>query len=82
MSNPTSNHNSKITTLNAVTESENLNYISKFGLSANIAHYINSRLIFYDVHIDNPTIASDVKLNLWVLNCLENYQLSPSFVVK
>ena len=81
MSSSTSNHNPKTTTLDAVAERENLNYISKFGLPVNIAHHIDSRLIFYNIHIDNPIIASDLELNLWVFNCLESYQLSPSLVV-
>ena len=81
MSSPSSDHNPKTMTLDAATERENLNYISKFGLPANVAHHIDSRLILHDVHIDDPTIASDVELNSRVLNCLESYQLSPSLVV-
>ena len=80
-SSPLSNRNSKTTTLDAATERENLNCISKFGLPVSIAQYIDLRLIFYNVHIDDPTIASDIKPNLWVLNSLESYQLSPSLVV-
>ena len=60
MSSSTSNHNPEIITLDAITEIENLNYISKFELSANIVHHISSRLIFYDVHINNLTIVLDV----------------------
>ena len=81
MSSPISNHNPETTTLDAPAERENLNYISKFGLPANITHHIDSRLILHDVHIDDPRIALDVKLNSWVLYCLESYQLSPSLVV-
>ena len=81
MSSPISNNNLKTTTLDAVAERENLNYISKFGLPANVAHHINSRLILHDIYINDPTIALDVELNSWVLNCLESYQLSPSLVV-
>ena len=81
MSSPISNHNLKTTILDAVAERENLNYISKFRLPANVALYIDSRLILYDVHINNLKIASDVDLNSWVLNCLESYPLSPSLVV-
>ena len=76
-----SNHNPKTTTLDAAAERENLNYISKFRLTANVAYHIDSWLIFYDVYIENLIIASDVKLNSWVLNCLESYQLSPSLVI-
>ena len=81
MFNPTSNHNPKTTILDAVAEINNLKYISKFELPANIVYYIDSRLIFHIVHIDNLIIASDVKLNSWVLSCLKSYQLSPSLVV-
>ena len=80
-SSPPSNRNPETTTLDAVAERENLNCISKFGLPASIVQYINSRIILYDVHIDNPTIASDVELNSWVFNCLESYQLSLSLVI-
>ena len=81
MSSPTSDHNPDTTTLDIAIERENLSYISKFGLPANVAHHINSRLILYDVHINDPIITSDIKLNSWVFNCLENYHLSPSLVV-
>ena len=81
MSSPTSNYNPRTTTLNADVKRENLNYISKLGLSANVAHHIDLREIFYDVHIDDLSIALDIELNLWVLNCLESNQLSPSLVV-
>ena len=69
----TSNNNPKIIILDAAAEREILNYISKFQLSVNVAHHIDSRLILHNVHIDNPIITSDVKLNSWVLNCLESY---------
>ena len=82
MSTSTSDQNPETATLDTAAERENLNYISKFGLPANVAQqHIDSRLILHDVHIDDPTIASDVELNSWVLNCLESYQLSPTLVV-
>ena len=80
-SSPPSDRNPETTTLDAAAERENLNCISKFGLPTSVAQHIDSRLILHDVHIDDPTIASDVELNSWVLNCLESYQLSPSLVV-
>ena len=76
-----SNRNSKTTTLDITTKRENLNYILKFGLFANVTQYINLRLILYNVYIDNSTITSDIKVNLWVFNCLESYQLSPSLII-
>ena len=68
----TSNPSPNTITLNAA----NLIYILKFGLSLSIAQHINSRLILNDIHTNNPTIASDIELNLWALNCQESYQLS------
>ena len=76
-----SNCNLKTTTLDAAAERENLNYISKFGLPASVAQHIDSRLIFHDIHINNPIIALDVELNSWILNYLESYQLSSSLVI-
>lgn len=58
MSSPTSNYNSKITTLDTVIRRENLNYILEFRLLINIAQHIDSQLILYDIHIYNPIIAS------------------------
>ena len=78
MSSLTSNYKPKNITLDAAIEKKILNYLSKFRLSAKIAYYIDSQLIFHVNHIDNPTIASDVKLYLWILNCLKNYILSSS----
>ena len=63
-SSPPSNRNPKATSLDAAAKRENLNCISKFGLSANIAQHIDSCLILYDVDVDDPTIASNVELNL------------------
>ena len=80
-SSPPSNRNPKTTTLDTVAERENLNCISIFRLPMSVVQYINSRLIFHGVHINDPTIALDVKLNSWVLNYLESYQLSPSLFV-
>ena len=80
MSSPTSDCNLK--TLDAAAEiRENINYIEKFGLPPSVAQHINSRLIFNDVHIDDPIIASDIELNSYVLHCLESYQFSQSLVV-
>ena len=81
MSSPISDHNPETATLYATAEREYLNYISKFRLPANITQYIDLRLIFHDVHINNPIITSDVKLNSWALNYLRSYQLSLSSVV-
>ncbi len=82
MSNSTSDQNVETSTLDAAAElRENMNYIEKFGLPPSVAQHIDSRLILHDVHIDEPTTASDVELNSWVLNCLESYQLSPTLVV-
>ena len=78
---PPSDHKSEITTLDAVAKRENLNCISKFRLPTSVAQHIDLCLILHDVHINNPTIASDVELNSRVLNCLESYQLNPSLVV-
>ena len=60
---PLSDRNFETTTLDAIAERENLNCISKFGLFTSVAQHIDLRLILYDVHIDDPTIASDVELN-------------------
>ena len=64
ISSPTSNNNPKTTTLDTVAKKKNLNYISKFGLSANFTYHINLRLIFHDIYIDNLITALDVILNL------------------
>lgn len=77
----TSNYNPKTTFLDAAAKKENFNYILKFGLSANVAHNIDLRLIFFNAPIDNPIIALNVKFNLWVFTCLQSYQLNPSLVV-
>ena len=75
-----SDHNPKTTTLNTV-KRENLKYISKFGFPVGVAQQIDSRLILYDIQINNFLAASDVELNSWVFNCLESYQLCPTLVV-
>lgn len=65
MSNLISNLNAKTSILDITIElRENINYIKKFGLPPNVTQYINSRLIFNDIHINDPTITSDIKLNL------------------
>ena len=82
MSNSTSDPNAETSTLDAAAElRENMNYIEKFGLPPSVAPHINSRLILNDIHINDPTIASDIELNSYVLHCLESYQLSQSLVV-
>ena len=82
MSNSTSDPNAETSTLDAAAElRENMNYIEKFGLPPSVAPHIDSRLIFNDIHIDDPTIASDIELNSYVLHCLKSYQLSQSLVV-
>ena len=58
-----SNYKPKTTILNVATKRENLNCILKFRLSANVAQHINLWLIFYDVHIDDSTVASNIGLN-------------------
>ena len=62
-SSPSSNRNRKTTTLDAAAERENLNCILKFELPVSVAQHIDLRLIFYDIYIDNYTIASDIQLN-------------------
>ena len=79
MSSSTSNPSPNASTLDAA-EKANLTYISKFRLPSSVAQHIDSCLILNDIHIDNPTTASDIKLNSWVLNCLESYQFRPSLV--
>lgn len=81
MSTSTSNLNLKAATLDAV-DRENLIYITKFGLPLNIAQYINSCQIFNEIHINDPTIASDIELNSCVLNCIKSYKLRSTLVVK
>ena len=74
MFNLISNLNAKTNILDVTTElKENINYIKKFGLPPSIAPYIDSQLIFNNIHIDNPTIKSDIKFNSYVLQCLESY---------
>lgn len=59
----TSNLNSDIATLDAIIDKINLTYILKFELPLSIAQYINSCLIFNNIHIDDSTIILDIKLN-------------------
>ena len=69
-------------TLDTATElRENINYIEKFGLPPNVAQHIDSQLILNDIHIDDPTIASNIEFNSYVFHYLESYQLSQSLVV-
>ena len=58
-----------------------MNYIKKFGLPPSVTQHIDSQLILNEIHIDNPIIALDIKLNSYVFHCLKNYQLSQSLVV-
>ena len=81
MSISTSNLNPKTTTLNITTIIENLSYLAKFGLLPIVVQHIDTRLIFHDIHIDDPTTASDIEPNLWVLIYLENYQFSQTLVI-
>lgn len=76
-----SNLNFKTITLNAIVVRENLNYIAKFGLPASITQHINLCLIFYNVYINNFTLAINLKLNLWIFNCFKCYQLRLTLVV-
>ena len=74
MSNPASNPNAKTSILDtAIDLRENMNYIKKFGLLPNVAQYIDSQLILHNTHIDDPIIASDIKLNFYAFYCLESY---------
>lgn len=76
MSNSISDPNVENSILDAATKlKENTNYIMKFGLFLSVTQHINSRLIFYDVHINKPTIALDIKLNLYTLHGFESYQI-------
>ena len=77
----TNDPNAETTSSNIAAIKENLSYIEKFGLPAGVAQRIDSRFILNDVHIDDPTTASDIELNSWVLNFLESYQLDSSLVV-
>lgn len=80
MSSLTSNCNPE--TLDTTVElRENINYIEKFGVPAGVTQYINSHFILNDIHMKDPIIALDIELNLWVFNCLKNYQLRQSLVV-
>ena len=82
MSNLISNLNATISTLDATAElRKNMNYLKKFGLSLSVAQHIDSRLIFNDVHINNLTIASDIKLNSYVFHYFKSYQPSHTLVV-
>ena len=80
MTSSTRNPSPNPATLDAA-DKANLTYLSKFGLSLSVAQHINSRLILNDIHIDDSATASDIKLNLWVRNYLEGYQLSPRLVI-
>ena len=76
----TNNYNLETTTLDSV-KRENSKYISKFEFSISIAQYMDLCLIFYDIQINDPSTASDVEFNSWVLNCLESYQLCSTLVI-
>lgn len=65
-----SNLNLNTATLDATADKENLTYISKFGLFLSVIQHINSCLILNNNHIEDLTIASDIKLNSWVHNYL------------
>ena len=58
-----------------------MNYIEKFGLPLSVTQHINSQLIFNDIHIDKPTITSNIEFNSYVIHCLKSYKLSQSLVV-
>lgn len=77
----TSNLNPKATTLNII-DKENLISIVKFRLFSNITQYINFNQILDDIYIVDLIRTSDIKLNSWVFNCLKNYKLRPTLVVK
>ncbi len=81
MSTSTSNLNLETTTLYTTTIVENLSYLAKFRLPPSIAQHIDTCLIFHDIHINDPTTASDIKLNLWVFICPESYQVSQTLVI-
>lgn len=77
----TSNLNINGTTLDAGIDKKYLSYIAKLRLSPSITQRIYSCLILNNIHIVNLIIALDIKLNLWVLNCLKSYQLSPGLII-
>ncbi len=82
MSDPISNPNAENSTIDASAElRNNIDYIKKFGLPPSVAQNINFWLIFNDVHINDPIIASNIELNSYVFYYLENYQFSQSFVI-
>lgn len=60
----TNDPNLDITILDEIADKVNLTYISKFELPLIVAQYINSCLIFNDIHINDSITASDIKLNL------------------
>ncbi len=74
MSNLASDPNAETNTLDVVADlRKNMNCIEKFRLHPSITQQIDSRLILNGAHINDPTIASDIELNSYVLHCLESY---------
>lgn len=63
MSSSISNSNLDNAILDATIDKENLTYISNFGLSSSVAQYIDSCLIFNNIHINELIITSDMELN-------------------
>lgn len=59
----------------------NLIYILNFKLFLSITKYINFYLIFNDIYIKNPKIVSNIKLNIWIFNCVKNYQFNSFLVI-
>lgn len=54
---------SNTTTLDIITDKENLTCISKFRLFLSVSQYINLRPIFYTIPINNLTIMLDKEFN-------------------
>lgn len=81
MSTSTNNPNGKNTFLNTAVKKENLSYIKKLELPADVAYYIDSHIILNDIYIDDTTTASDIELNSRVLGCLKSYLLDSNMVL-
>ena len=74
MSNSISNQNAKTSILDATIKlKKNMNYLEKFELPLSITQYIDSRLIFNNVNINNPIIISNIEFNLYALHFIESF---------
>lgn len=77
----TSNLNLNAAILDTIVNQKNLIYISKFGLSFNIAKYIDFHLIFNNNHIDDSTIVLEISLDSYILNCFKSYLFDSNLVI-